>query len=58
MLEPALKICFDAKNVLIERSEPGEPELPSSHKKDAEPLTRRAPKSPPNNAPRREPTDD
>ena len=55
MSEPALEICFDAKNVLIERSLP---ESPSSREKEAEPLKRRAPKSPPKNKPRREPTDD
>lgn len=55
MSEPALEICFDAKNVLIERTLP---EPSPSREKDAEPLKRRAPKSPPKNIPRREPTDD
>ena len=55
MSEPALEICFDAKNVLIERSVQ---ESPSSQDKDAKPLKRRAPKSPPKTRPRGESTHD
>lgn len=55
MSEPTVEICFDAKNVLIKR---GSPEPSSARKNDGEPLKRRAPKSPPKNKPRHEPTDD
>ncbi len=55
MSKPVLELCFDAKNVLIERDPT---KSPPADKEDIPPLKRRAPKLPPKNKPKRLQNDD